>query len=269
MGPVSYTHLLGVTNPFWSTVATSLLLLDHISSLLVAFLGSIVAVSWSVSSNATVFLPVIIISVTFTSSAALDVTVTLQLASLPPSAFTVMIASPGDTAVTFPFWSTVATPGVPVSYTHLDVYKRQVIQRGILAVGNLVLRSGYAGTLIYGIIERALIPFGLHHVFYIPFWQTSVGGTAVINGVVVEGAQNIFFAELANPDTIKFSSDATRFMAGKFPFMIFGLPGAAFAMYRTAKPERKKAVGGLLLSAALTSLLTGITEPLELSLIHI
>ena len=144
-----------------------------------------------------------------------------------------------------------------------------VIQRGILAVGNLVLRSGYAGTLIYGIIERALIPFGLHHVFYIPFWQTSVGGTAVINGVVVEGAQNIFFAELANPDTIKFSSDATRFMAGKFPFMIFGLPGAAFAMYRTAKPERKKAVGGLLLSAALTSLLTGITEPLEFTFLFV
>ena len=85
------------------------MLLDHISSLLVAFLGSIVAVSWSVSSNATVFLPVIIISVTFTFSAALDVTVTLQLASLPPSAFTVMVASPGATAVTFPLLSTVAT----------------------------------------------------------------------------------------------------------------------------------------------------------------
>ena len=109
-----------------------------------------------------------------------------------------------------------------------------VIQRGILAVGGLVLRSGYGGTLIYGIIERALIPFGLHHVFYIPFWQTSVGGTAMIDGVLVEGAQNIFFAELASPSTVRFSSSATRFMAGKFPFMIFGLPGAALAMYRTA-----------------------------------
>lgn len=144
-----------------------------------------------------------------------------------------------------------------------------VIQRGILAVGSLVLRSGYAGTLIYGIIERALIPFGLHHVFYIPFWQTSVGGTAVIDGTLVEGAQNIFFAQLASPDTVRFSSEATRFLAGKFPFMIFGLPGAAFAMYRTARPEKRKAVGGLLISAALTSLLTGITEPLEFTFLFV
>lgn len=144
-----------------------------------------------------------------------------------------------------------------------------VIQRGILAVGGLVLRSGYGGTLIYGIIERALIPFGLHHVFYIPFWQTSVGGTALIDGAVIEGAQNIFFAELASPNTIQFSSSATRFMAGKFPFMIFGLPGAALAMYRTAKPEKRKAAGGLLLSAALTSMITGITEPLEFTFLFV
>lgn len=144
-----------------------------------------------------------------------------------------------------------------------------VIQRGILAVGGLVLRSGYGGTLIYGIIERALIPFGLHHVFYIPFWQTSVGGTAMIDGVLVEGAQNIFFAELASPSTVRFSSSATRFMAGKFPFMIFGLPGAALAMYRTAKPEKRRAAGGLLLSAALTSMITGITEPLEFTFLFV
>lgn len=144
-----------------------------------------------------------------------------------------------------------------------------VIQRGILAVGGLVLRSGYGGTLIYGIIERALIPFGLHHVFYIPFWQTSVGGTAMIDGVLVEGAQNIFFAELASPSTVQFSSSATRFMAGKFPFMIFGLPGAALAMYRTAKPEKRRAAGGLLLSAALTSMITGITEPLEFTFLFV
>ncbi len=143
------------------------------------------------------------------------------------------------------------------------------IQRAILALGGLVLRSGYAGTLIYGIIERALIPFGLHHVFYIPFWQTSVGGTALIDGTVIEGAQNIFFAELASPNTVQFSSSATRFMAGKFPFMIFGLPGAAYAMYRTSKPEKRQAAGGLLLSAALTSMLTGITEPLEFTFLFV
>lgn len=137
------------------------------------------------------------------------------------------------------------------------------VQSAIAALGTLVLNSGYAGTWIYGIIERALIPFGLHHVFYMPFWQTAVGGTAVIDGAVVQGAQNIFFAELASKSTAVFSVSATRFMAGKFPFMIFGLPGAALAMYRAARPEKKKAVGGLLLSAALTSMVTGITEPLE------
>ncbi len=144
-----------------------------------------------------------------------------------------------------------------------------IIQEGIYAIGDVVRGSGYAGTLIYGIMERALIPFGLHHVFYIPFWQTSVGGTAMIDGALVEGAQNIFFAELASPNTVKFSVEATRFMAGKFPLMIFGLPGAAFAMYTVAKPEKKKIAGGLLLSAALTSMLTGITEPLEFTFLFV
>lgn len=144
-----------------------------------------------------------------------------------------------------------------------------VVQTGINALGGFVLASGYAGTWLYGFIERALIPFGLHHVFYIPFWQTALGGTAMVNGVLVEGAQNIFFAELATPGIQHFSVEATRFMAGKFPLMIFGLPGAAFALYRCAKPENRKAVGGLLLSAALTSMLTGITEPLEFTFLFV
>ena len=144
-----------------------------------------------------------------------------------------------------------------------------VVQRGIAALGALVLASGYAGTFIYGLLERALIPFGLHHVFYMPFWQTAVGGTAIIDGVTVTGAQNIFFAELASKSTTVFSVSATRFMAGKFPFMMFGLPGAALAMYQCAKPEKKKAAGGLLLSAALTAFLTGITEPLEFTFIFV
>ena len=144
-----------------------------------------------------------------------------------------------------------------------------VIQSWIAMLGNLVMNSGYAGTWIYGIIERALIPFGLHHVFYMPFWQTAVGGTAMIDGQLVQGAQNIFFAELASKSTGEFSVSATRFMAGKFPFMIFGLPGAALAMYKCARPEKKKIVGGLLLSAALTSMLTGITEPLEFTFLFV
>lgn len=137
------------------------------------------------------------------------------------------------------------------------------VQLGISKLGALVLDSGYAGTWIYGLIERVLIPFGLHHVFYMPFWQTELGGSMIIDGNVISGAQNIFFAELASRSTTEFSVSATRFMAGKFPFMIFGLPAAAFAMYRTARPEKKKAAGSLLLSAALTSMITGITEPLE------
>lgn len=143
------------------------------------------------------------------------------------------------------------------------------IQSGIFALGNLVLKSGYAGTLIYGFIERILIPFGLHHVFYLPFWQTGVGGSMLIDGVMVYGAQNIFFAELASPNTTVFSVSATRFMSGKFPFMIFGLPGAALAMYTCAKDTKKKVAGGLLLSAALTAMLTGITEPIEFTFLFV
>lgn len=144
-----------------------------------------------------------------------------------------------------------------------------VIQTGIYALGDLVLNSGYAGTWVYGFLERLLLPFGLHHVFYLPFWQTALGGTMEVGGTLIEGAQNIFFAQLADPTVEHFAVSATRFMSGKFPLMIFGLPGVALAMYRTAKPEKKKAVAGLLLSAALTSMLTGITEPLEFTFIFV
>ncbi|WP_333649297.1 PTS transporter subunit IIABC [Lacrimispora sp.] len=144
-----------------------------------------------------------------------------------------------------------------------------VIQKGIFAVGNVVMGSGYFGTFVFGFMERALIPFGLHHVFYIPFWQTGLGGTAVVDGVTVAGAQNIFFAELASPNVAKFSVEACRFMTGKYPFMMAGLPAAAYAMYTVAKPENKKVVGGLLVSAALTSFLTGITEPIEFTFLFI
>lgn len=144
-----------------------------------------------------------------------------------------------------------------------------IIQSGIFALGGLVTGTGYVGTLIFGIVKRALIPFGLHHVFYLPFWQTGVGGSMMIDGQLVQGGQNIFFAQLASPNTVHFSADATRYFSGEFIFMIFGLPGAALAMYRTAKPAKKKLAGGLLLSAALTSMLTGITEPIEFSFLFV
>ena len=151
----------------------------------------------------------------------------------------------------------------------LMFYIWPTVQIGINHLGAFVMNSGYAGTWFYGLMERALIPFGLHHVFYLPFWQTSVGGTMEVAGKMVEGAQNIFFAQLADPTTEHFAVSATRFMSGKFPLMIFGLPGAALAMYHCAKPEKKKLVGGLLLSAALTSMLTGITEPLEFTFLFV
>lgn len=145
-----------------------------------------------------------------------------------------------------------------------------IVQNGIYALGGLVTSSGYIGTLIFGLIKRALIPFGLHHVFYMPFWQTAVGGTMEIAGNTIQGGQNIFFAQLANSaDIVHFSADATRYFSGEFIFMIFGLPGAALAMYRCAKPEKKKAAGGLLLSAALACMMTGITEPLEFSFLFV
>ena len=142
-------------------------------------------------------------------------------------------------------------------------------QQGIFALGGLVTGTGYIGTLVFGIIKRALIPFGLHHVFYLPFWQTGVGGSMMIDGQLIQGGQNIFFAQLASPNVAHFSSDATRYFSGEFIFMIFGLPGAALAMYRAARPEKKKLAGGLLLSAALTSMFTGITEPIEFSFLFV
>ena len=145
-----------------------------------------------------------------------------------------------------------------------------VVQNGIYALGGLVTGSGYIGTLIFGLVKRALIPFGLHHVFYMPFWQTAVGGTMEVAGQTVQGGQNIFFAQLADASNIAhFSADATRYFSGEFIFMIFGLPGAALAMYHCAKTEKKKAASGLLLSASLTCIATGITEPIEFSFLFV
>lgn len=145
----------------------------------------------------------------------------------------------------------------------------QPIQTGINALGGLVYSSGYLGTFLFGMIKRLLIPFGLHHVFYLPFWQTAVGGTMEVAGTMVSGAQNIFFAQLADPTVTHFSTAGTWCFTGEFVLYIFGFPGAALAMYRCASPARKKQVGGLLLSAALTSILTGITEPLEFSFLFV
>jgi PTS system D-glucosamine-specific IIC component len=141
-------------------------------------------------------------------------------------------------------------------------------QNGLQSIGSLVAQSGYVGTFIYGLVERALIPFGLHHVFYMPFWTTAIGGTAIIDGKTISGAYNILFSQLVSVKTVKFSVEAARFF-GKYPFMVFGLPGAALAMYSTANSSKKKLIGGLLFSAALTSLITGITEPIEFTFLFV
>ena len=164
-----------------------------------------------------------------------------------------------------PIISTVTYVGIGI----LMYFIWPAVQNGIFALGGLVTGTGYFGTLIFGIIKRALIPFGLHHVFYMPFWQTAVGGTMMVDGNLIQGGQNIFIAQLASSDVTHFSADATRYFSGEFIFMIFGLPGAALAMYRCAKPEKKKAAGGLLLSAALACMFTGITEPIEFSFLFV
>jgi len=142
-------------------------------------------------------------------------------------------------------------------------------QKVIFGMGGLVDATGYLGTFIYGFVLRMLGPFGLHHIFYLPFWTTALGGTDVVNGHLVEGTQRIFFAQLADPNTQQFYIGTSRFMSGRFITMMFGLVGACLAMYHTARPENKKRVAGLLLSAALTSFLTGITEPIEFSFLFV
>ena len=135
--------------------------------------------------------------------------------------------------------------------------------------GGLFRDTGYIGTLFYGFFLRMLGIFGLHHIFYLPFWTTGLGGSEIINGQLIEGTQRIFFAQLADPSTTKYYEGISLFMSGRFITMMFGLLGAAFAMYKTAKPQNKKIVGGMLFSAALTSFLTGITEPLEFSFLFV
>ncbi|MGX5010306.1 PTS transporter subunit EIIC [Enterobacter asburiae] len=137
------------------------------------------------------------------------------------------------------------------------------IQAGISHLGGLVEKTGYVGTLFYGMILKCLIPLGLHHLFYLPFWLTSVGGEAVVNGQVVQGTQKIFFAQLADPAVTQYYIGVSRFMAGRFADFMFGLPGAALAIYHASRPENRKKVASLMLSAALTAFVTGITEPLE------
>ncbi|MCA1010014.1 glucose-specific PTS transporter subunit IIBC [Halobacillus halophilus] len=138
-------------------------------------------------------------------------------------------------------------------------------QAGLNGLSHLMLEGNQTiSAFFFGLIERSLIPFGLHHIFYSPFWF-EFGSYTNAAGEIVRGDQTIFFEQLK--DGVDFT--AGTFMVGKFPFMMFGLPAAALAIYHTAKPGRKKVVGGIMASAALTSFLTGITEPIEFSFLFV
>lgn len=141
---------------------------------------------------------------------------------------------------------------------------QQVIN--IVSIG--ILKSGYIGTFLYALAERFLLPFGLHHGLNWPIRTTELGGIFEINGKTYMGTINAYMAAIGNAST-KIDPNIARFSAGKFVYNMFGLPGAAFAMYKTAKPENKKIVGSLLLAAAGTSFLTGITEPLEFTFLFV
>lgn len=141
------------------------------------------------------------------------------------------------------------------------------VQDFLVLIGQQIANLGHIGTFLYGFLLRLTGAIGLHHMIYSMFWWTEVGGTEVVNGVEVIGAQNIYFAQLADPNHQGLYSEATRFFAGRFTTMMFGLPGAALAMYhcipKTINPKIKKQMAGLFFSVALTSFVTGITEPLE------
>lgn len=136
-------------------------------------------------------------------------------------------------------------------------------QGWLVAVGNGIAGLGPIGTFLYGFLLRLTGAVGLHHMIYPLFWYTELGGVEVVAGQTIVGAQNIFFAQLADPNHVGLFTEGTRFFAGRFATMMFGLPGACLAMYHCVPKAKRKLVGGLFLGAAITSFVTGITEPIE------
>lgn len=133
----------------------------------------------------------------------------------------------------------------------------------LVSAGNSIAGLGAIGTFFYGFLLRLTGAVGLHHMIYPLFWYTELGGVATVAGQSVTGAQNIFFAQLADPSHTGLFTEGTRFFAGRFATMMFGLPGACLAMYHCVPKAKRKLVGGLFLGAAITSFITGITEPIE------
>ena len=142
-----------------------------------------------------------------------------------------------------------------------------LVQTGVANLGFFIKNTGYVGTFLFGVIERILMPFGLQNVFSLPLMYTKTGGEMIARGTSIQGFQNMFLHHLTDPATKRFSVNYTRFMTGKYLFMMFGLPAASLAMYNAASKDRKKFIAGLLFSVALASFLVGFTEPLELLLL--
>ena len=142
-----------------------------------------------------------------------------------------------------------------------------LVQMGVANLGFFIKNTGYVGTFLFGFIERILMPFGLQNVFSLPLMYTKTGGEMIARGTSIQGFQNMFLHHLTDPATKRFSVNYTRFMTGKYLFMMFGLPAASLAMYNAASKDRKKFIAGLLFSVALASFLVGFTEPLELLLL--
>ncbi|MFR2716624.1 MAG: PTS transporter subunit EIIC [Anaerococcus obesiensis] len=136
-------------------------------------------------------------------------------------------------------------------------------QHLLISAGKSIAKLGVFGTFLYGMLMRLSGAVGLHHMIYPMFWYTELGGVEMVAGEHIVGAQKIFFAQLADPNHVGLFTEGTRFFAGRFSTMMFGLPAAALAMYKNAKEENKKKLKGLFLGVALTSFITGITEPLE------
>lgn len=160
-----------------------------------------------------------------------------------------------------PIISTVAGTVLGIVFAFVWPY----VGAGIAALGGIIVESGSIGSFLYGFIYRALIPFGLHHVFYLPFWQTALGGTAEVAGELVHGAQNIVFAQISAGEVV--SPEFAKYFSFQFPLMIGGWPAAALAMYHVARKEKKDDVKGLLFGSSITSILTGITEPIEFTVL--
>ncbi|WP_084252861.1 PTS transporter subunit EIIC [Devriesea agamarum] len=137
------------------------------------------------------------------------------------------------------------------------------IQHALIASGESIAQLGPFGTFLYGFLLRLSGAVGLHHMIYPMFWYTPLGGTEVVAGHTVSGAQKIFFAQLADPNHHGLFTEGTKYFAGRFVTMMFGLPGACLAMYHCVPKGKRKVYGGLFLGVALTSFVTGITEPIE------